>query len=588
MYRINPHVLTPDMQRIINIPKTPDNDWWGWPVFDSLYKCGNAEDSKFELNKIQRIGLSKLINTGGLLAMLPVGWGKTLLGLLAPTVVKATRPLYLTRAKNIQTTKDELVKFYPHFNIQNNIEFYSYEGNLSRAEFAHILTNKKPDLIIADEGHCLRHLTSARTKRFVRYFQWAEEANHSVKLVVMSGTLSIRSIKDYEHLSRICLRENSPLPFDSEELQQWATVLDAHMDAGLSATNALVPLVPSEQFKSFAQAFGSDTTAGLQTNLREVFQRRLRTNPGIVSTSESSVSCSLNLHLWRQCGVDSEVVKHLNELDEHPDHYGLLPPTEVMGPESYADYISNFKIEKANQLMHGFYYQWDWPGGQPDMEYVDARSRWAQVLSDELHSNHRAGYDSPALVVKSIEEGRNSNQDLIDAWGRWKVQSQKPEPPKKVVWISDYLIDLILQWNVKHSGSERIIWVDYDVFGVELAKALTVDYYGAGSSVPVDSPAIASRRAHGTGQNLQTYSCNLVVSSTLNGAEWEQLLGRTHRQGQKEDEVSAHILLHTDRYKRKWLDALAEAKYLQESLGQKQKILYATHIKEKGVFPNSS
>ena len=55
----------------------------------------------------------------------------------------------------------------------------------------------------------------------------------------------------------------------------------------------------------------------------------------------------------------------------------------------------------------------------------------------------------------------------------------------------------------------------------------------------------ASPRAHGTGKNLQQFARNLVANPPSDGATWEQLIGRTHRQGQEADEVTVEVYRHT-------------------------------------------
>jgi hypothetical protein len=583
------------MRRILSIPAKPDNDWGGWPVFDWLYRCGNADDCPLPLNKLQRIALSTMQDARGLLGMLPVGWGKTLINLLAPTVLRAERPIYLTRSKNIETVWEEHAKFKAHYYISENIRVFGYEGNLSRAEFATLLQDYKPDLIMADEVHCLSQLSAARTKRFIRYYQEQEKlapANAQPMLVATSGTLTKRSIKDYEHISRIALRENSPLPFDESELSAWAGVLDAGMDPLLGDLSQLQPLATFNWGADFIKAFGQFNSPDISANYREAFRRRLHTCPGIVTTKEPSVTSSLNLNLWESVEVPAVVDAEIHQLNDAPHLYGLLPPTDAQGPEAYQDYITTFIAEKTNQLMHGFYYTLDWPGGIPDMDYVNARSVWGKLLALELGLNSHTGYDSPALIVEAIE-GRgtprnvnlaNNNLDLCAAWRDWKTQRLKPEPPKKIVWVSDYMLHLCRKWLIKN-GPGSIVWCAYDAFGEAFAQQPGgIPYYGAGSGKPTAAYAMASQYAHGTGHNLQQYQNNLIISPVLSGAAWEQLLGRTHRQGQEADEVTADILLHTDRYKRKWSEAQKEAQYLEQTTGQKQKILYGTKIKMKGDF----
>src|SRR5690606_19125670 len=161
-------------------------------------------------------------------------------------------------------------------------------------------------------------------------------------------------------------------------------------------------------------------------------------------------------------------------------------------PEQYQDYITTFIAEKTNQLMHGFHYALDWPGGSPDMEYVNARSVWSKLLALELGVNSRNGYDSPALVVRAIEAGSVSDAQLCKAWFAWKTQREKPEPPQKVTWVSDFMVTLVHKWLIQQ-GPGSIAWCAYDAFGVRFTQLKTgYPYYGAGSDRPTAPQALAS------------------------------------------------------------------------------------------------
>lgn len=84
---------------------------------------------------------------------------------------------------------------------------------------------------------------------------------------------------------------------------------------------------------------------------------------------------------------------------------------------------------------------------------------------------------------------------------------------------------------------------------------------------------IASVAANGTGKNLQAWNKNLIVSCPTGAAVWEQLLGRTHRQGQKADEVQVDVLIGCVEHVDAWKRARAEAKMASDILGAPQKIL---------------
>ena len=90
-----------------------------------------------------------------------------------------------------------------------------------------------------------------------------------------------------------------------------------------------------------------------------------------------------------------------------------------------------------------------------------------------------------------------------------------------------------------------VVTVLLTAFGRAVAEAGDFPFYGAGDVAAAGilqengkRTVVASIKAHGTGRNLQAFCRNLVANPPSDGATWEQLLGRTHRQGQEADEVT--------------------------------------------------
>jgi len=81
--------------------------------------------------------------------------------------------------------------------------------------------------------------------------------------------------------------------------------------------------------------------------------------------------------------------------------------------------------------------------------------------------------------------------------------------------------------------------------------------------------------ANSEGRNLQQWNKSLVISCQPSGKLFEQLLGRTHREGQEADEVSYEVMFACKEQMDGFYQALADARYLQDTLGSPQKLLYA-------------
>lgn len=98
---------------------------------------------------------------------------------------------------------------------------------------------------------------------------------------------------------------------------------------------------------------------------------------------------------------------------------------------------------------------------------------------------------------------------------------------------------------------------------------------------PVDQRIlICSVASQGEGKNLQRFSQNLLTSMPTNGKVVEQLMGRTHRHGQAAPEVVVDWFGHTDETEQALGLAIEDANYVQETTGQRQRILYADKVVE--------
>jgi hypothetical protein len=103
------------------------------------------------------------------------------------------------------------------------------------------------------------------------------------------------------------------------------------------------------------------------------------------------------------------------------------------------------------------------------------------------------------------------------------------------------------------------------------ANGKTIEDY-AGKTV------VASVAANKEGRNLQAWNRNLVVTAMPTGSLWEQLIGRTHRMGQQADTVYVDWVAACEEQDRGFQQLMADAKYIQDTTGQSQKLLYADHV----------
>ena len=110
-----------------------------------------------------------------------------------------------------------------------------------------------------------------------------------------------------------------------------------------------------------------------------------------------------------------------------------------------------------------------------------------------------------------------------------------------------------------------------------------------------------SQLGHHVGKNMQGevgrgFNEMLVLQWPRDASVAEQLMGRIHRTGQREEECLIHTCRTTESDHLDFAGSLNDAIYVQQSLGTGQKILYADHdplpvvfspefLRERGLQP---
>lgn len=494
---------------------------------------------------VQSAALIEAAIQDGLFAPIGVGHGKTLITLLLPYAMASKRSVLLVPPRLKKKTLREIDEIYQkHFELRlEGVKVVAY-SELSSAGSANVLEDHEPDLIIADECHALTHSTAARTKRFLRYMR----EHPSCRFVGLSGTITQRSIMDYAHLAELALRKNSPLPGGYRELKDWAGALDVNPEYR-SRPGVL---------RQFCEV-GESTRSG--------FRRRLVETPGVVATEETELGTSLTVRR-----LVTDVPEEIDELLEE-----VRRSWSIEG-EQFESAVERGRV--LRQIATGFYYRWDWPDGIVDHEWLIARSNWRKEVR-EILKHSRRGLDSPLLVARAAAAGRIHTEH----WAAWARVMNRPEPPTVPVWVSDFLIDAAIRWGRKALlDGNVLLWYRHKTLGERLAQKSGWPHYGAGTDAdeaPSDQRIlICSVASQGEGKNLQRFSQNLLTSMPTNGKVIEQLMGRTHRHGQQAPEVVVDWFGHTDETEQALASVLEDAQYVQETTGQRQRILYADRVVE--------
>jgi len=542
-----------DILRILNVPRRSGT----CPDFTPYLKTPSGE---MTLRPIQNEMLWQASKARGLLGLVGVGEGKTLASFLMPRALKASRPLLLLPASMRSQAQADWVDYGKHFHLPPHMEMRSYEEISTQPG---LLRQLQPDLIIADEVHKLKNSKSTRTRRLKNYFAWCVRNSKTMPMFVgLSGSITSTTIKDFWHLSLWALKDNMPLPTKWTYVDSWGSVLDKGKKAGNKDMSTIAPLMV--KFKT--------------VDPREAFKMNLLTTQGVVISHKAPPPCHLKIFNYKT-PVAKEVqtkIETLNETWQTPQGEELSSALEL--------------VRLRRQMICGFYYYWDWPS-TPDEEWLQARSDWAKACRT-FCSRAPEGIDTPALLEHAVIRFLRKELDiklprsLVLAYIEWSKVKDRPLPPVGVQWFSQYFLAAIINW-AKVQKEPPLIWYEHTALAYALAQVTGWPVYGTGKDADaaltqVKEPHVAliSIRSHSQGKNLQAWGNHFIAHPLSDGARWEQLLGRSHRHGQKRSEVTVTVPNYAE-FSVALTSARESARYIEDSTGLKQRLLSAEWVTPK-------
>jgi len=553
MFRRKGVAPSKDLDRIASLPRRrwqddPDLEEMRRELTDWLRAPGGT----MELRLVQAASLMDLHDFGGLFGPQRVGAGKTILSFLAGTVLGAERPLLIIPAKLKRKTEREFRALAKQWLGHPRLEVMSYEL-LSRDRGYSELERINPDLLILDEAHRAKNKAAGCTRKIARWMKDHPET----RFCAMSGTIANRSLREYAHILRWCLKEDPPLPMEERSLSDWADALDEKVDPKhRMAPGALLELCTDEE----VQRGHNEGKHGLTHAARLGFRRRLTETPGVVATEEGHLGTSLSVQalLVRQPDDVGAMFHRMREEYETPDGHPFSEPVDLW--------------RHARELACDFFYRWDPPA--PDA-WMEARKGWSRFVRDVL-GNHRKGIDTEFQVAKACKAGDLDSK----AYDVWCALRGTFKPNSVPVWVGDAMLKAASEWLAEENPG--LCWVEHVAFAQKLSFLSGVPYFGEQGEDHLgrmieehDGPAILSIAANSEGRNLQRWCRNLIVSCPPNGRLLEQLMGRTHREGQEADEVSVEIAMACVEQWDAFEQARADARYVEATTGQAQKLCYA-------------
>jgi len=633
------HFQYAEIRRIIGMPLAMPLEAEEAEEYNHMNVLAPAYNEGFRLFPVQAEGVFAYESYGGLFGPIPVGEGKTLTSLMIANkawqkglrkILLLVPPQVLRQLveRDIRWARTKVPITYPILVLGGKSlaqrRAYARSGKkglyvlpyscMCTKDTVEVLEGIQPELIIADEAHKLSARNTATTKRLLHYIE-----RYKPEGVCLSGTITSKGILDYYHLIKWCLGSNNPLPNSTSLANEWAVVLDACASSGdceyvsSTCTGPLQPLVQWAN-KHYPHEQISQDIAGF----RKAYRLRLTSTPGVVASKESKLGTSLILA--NVPVPDYKAVEGWNDLEN------LIDNVEERWLTPNDDEIDHaiHKWKWLFELSAGFYNSLTWPEPEilaerrsiSEIEASDllekakvhheAGQSYAKALRSWLAEKSKPGLDTPMLV--GMEMARNGAATVGHAlYGEWKAWKDldfpgRPERDSTSVRVCPYKINEMLRWSheeVMPTGKGAIVWYYHQEMGVwatEELREIGMDavHCPAGDAfnsliidpANADKIIVASISAHGTGKNLQHFEHQYVLQWPRPAHVTEQMLGRTHRNGQKADELVVRTNWTLEFDELNFAACLNDSLYIHQTTGNRQKLIYATYDPLPKVFPS--
>lgn len=536
---------------------------------------------------------------GGIHGLEGVGSGKTISGILVPLAFPKCDNAVLL-AKPTQRLHYELhwKRLYEHFFVPSLIfddgsaglvvtdeevrreflkrfnrpipalHFFPY-SRLSRPEATDWLERMRPQLVVADESHCVAG-QSVRSGRLVRFFKDQNRKDAPVDLCDWSGTLVKRGICDTSHLAAFALGSGSPQPIGDDDAIALGAVVDPSRQPDYRSATA------EALHKAFApEAEGNDIFYPVAA-VREGLRKRLVETLGVISTRTHAIDCALYLHKREAPPMPDAVRKVLAVMRgeaKRPDGEEIADPAEI--------------ASTTRTIALGFYNHWIFRKEDSDekiQDWFDKRKAYHRELRTKL-IHPEIHLDSPMLCYNAAERAwrvpRYDGELPVwpsEAWPDWHEVKDTIWHDSRSTWVEDdqkipvgdWMARDAAAWATEHRG---IVWCKSVAFGKRIAELAGITYHGGGPDAERlimaekgDKSIVVSMPAHSESRDglqylyYEQFICELPPS----GHSWEQLLGRLARDGQKEDQIDTWVWQHVPEFR----DDLKRAILLAEFIGQ--------------------
>ena len=230
-------------------------------------------------------------------------------------------------------------------------------------------------------------------------------------------------------------------------------------------------------------------------------------------------------------------------------------------------------------------------------QYWSAERKWLEEFACE-------GLDMPSMIQDNmlLHKAKDVGADLYTKYAHMRSKEFEELVPRsershrvcayKVKAAVDYYQSL-------KKGVGCLFWVHHHELGKWLCEEfrnrgqefIYADASKRGEHLILDKsnahlPVIASTAAHGTGKNLQHFQENYFVQFSRSSKVMEQAIGRTHRQGQKADQLVMNTNFTTEFDHEMFAAVMADSLYVAQTQNR-QKLVYADYNPIPKKFSNS-
>lgn len=533
------------LPRIRDLPR---RDWRETPEeslreLDAFFRRPGSTES---LRTIQAVGALECLRCNGLWLNGRVGCGKTLLSIMLATLYEDMAPLIIVPGGFEEKTESEFEGYRNAWKLTHRYNLITY-NDLARDEDEQLLATYCPGIIIGDEIDKLRRVGSTGSATANRVAEWMA-ANPRTLLAGMTGTAFKDGLKDFAHVLCWGLKDGAPCPLEPGDITRW--------DAALRGKGSVRKLCIELQVPETVE------------DARKAFRQRLFETPGVIISTDQFTGVPLTITRQEHESGCKEALEHLRKTGERPDGWDTVEEESVDDEDSDNSPGSTWAAER--QLALGFFYT---PDPEPPPLWRAARKAWFRFVRTQIQLGR---FKTELQVRKAAISGRFGK---LKAWEDWERLKPTFEPAFKPVWLSDNAIEFCKQWG-REPG---IIWTDHRAFADRLSSETGWGWFsGGGRSVDGNRiedasgsrTIIASRQANGTGRNLQAWHRALITAMPGNGRDFEQLLGRQHRERQTKP-VEATILEGCGAHVRDVGKVIALSEDEREIMGRQNKALTA-------------